>query len=209
MKKVILILSLLLLGAPVFAQYFRYTGYRYIKLTDDCWEFMTIDESFKPKKQVGFKVAFQVYNNINESNLDKKFKYFIILKFNGVEIPCGGKLLIKTGKDEVISSICVKNQLPSVDLIPIYKSDTGGEGYESHGHYCGRYELTPESIAKIAADGVIKIRVATNGESINIDLPHEEMIKVEKEKKKANKFGHLVSQLLQCSDILFNHPKYF
>ena len=208
MKKFILILSLLLLGAPVFAQYFRYTGYRYIKLTDDCWEFMTIDESIKPKKQVGFKVAFQVYNNINESNLDEKFKYFIILNFNGVEIPSGGKLLIKTGKDEVISSICVRNQFDSFDAIPIYNPATG-EGDHYAPQYCGRYELTPEAIAKIAADGVIKIRVATNGESINIDLPHEEMIKVEKEKKKANKFGYLVSQFLQCSDILFNHLKYF
>lgn len=209
MRRIVLIIALFLLSTPVFSQKIRY-----IKLTDERWEFMTTDESYRPKGQKGFEVAFQVYNDINEPNPDNKLRFFLILTFNTYDkdsqIPSGGKLLIKTGKDEVISSI---NEVDGSILA--YSPTTGWRddischqwisgSYGSSYDIRGKYELTPEDITKIVTDGVIKIRVETNGESIDINLPLEETVKIGKEKKNLNRFGTSVGVMAILSEGVFN-----
>lgn len=216
MRKIALFFVLLIINWPVFSQQIKY-----VKLTDDCWEFMTTDESFHPKGERYFSVAYQVYNYINESNPDNKIRYFLILSFRtydydrDIEIPSGGRLLIKTGTEDVISSTNDANR-----SIRVYSQTSGyseiischeyvAKEYGSFYIIRGKYELTFEDITKMVTNGVIKIRVETTGESIDINLPLEESIKVGKEKKTLNRLGASVAAMVALSDSIFNPLKSF
>lgn len=209
MRKIVLFLLLLILSMPVFSQ----QQVNYIKLTDDRWEFMTKEESFYPKNQKDFRVSFQVYNDINEPNLENRLRFFLILTFDSydknTEIPSGGKILLKTGKEEVIASTNEVN-----GSILAFNPATGDPDHISCHEYVpgryfssykirGKYELFMEDIIKMMNDGVIKIRVETNGESIDINLPLEETVKVGKEKKNFNKFGFSIGGMLLLADKVF------
>ena len=200
MRRIVLFLSLLLLSAPAFAQEIRYT-----KLTNDSWEFMTTDESYIVKGRSRFDVAFQVYNDIKKPNPDNQLRYFLILTFHthnsDLRIPLRGKLLIKTGKDEVVTSL---NDVTLNGIIPTYSPTTGEQTAISCHKYmfsyynnCGRYELTLEDIKKIVM------------ESIDMNLPLEEKVKVGKTKKTLNWFGASFSAMMALSDTIFNPLKSF
>lgn len=97
MRKIVLALFILAINSPLYAQ-----GVRYIKLTDERWEFMTKDESYRPKGEKSFEVAFQVYNDINEPNPESRLRFFMVLTFNtydtDLQIPQNGKSLLRLGK---------------------------------------------------------------------------------------------------------------
>ena len=64
-----------------------------------------------------------------------------------------------------------------------------------------------EDLDKILTDGVVKMRVETSGESIDVEFPLEEVIKVEKEKLKTNRFAKSVENMLRLIPHVFDHAK--
>ncbi len=214
MRRFFFIASLLLLSSPIFAQ-----KVRYIKLTDQRWEFMTTDESYRPKGENYFDVAFQVYNDINEPNRDFAVRFFMILTFSildkSTEIPEGGKLLIKTGNNEVISSANeTSGSILAYSPATGYREDISCHEYVpgrlvSSYKIRGKYELQADDIVKMAENGVIKLRIETNGESIDVNLPLEEQIKVGKDKISVNKFSVSIAMMSFLADSIFTPLDYF
>lgn len=211
MKRVLLVVELILFCVPMFSQ-----GIKYIKLTEERWEFMTEEEVYRQKNERTFSMMFQVYNDIEEIIPENKLRYYMILTFsnNGSpQIPERGKLLIKTGKDEVISSVNEEGeQILSYDSATGYSSfllckDYVSNKYFSYYRIRGKYELMREDLDKILTDGVVKMRVETSGESIDVEFPLEEVIRVEKEKQKTNRFAKSVENMLRLVPHVFDHAK--
>ena len=214
MKRITIILCLTLLSIELFSQ-----DIRYIKLTDTRWETMTNDVYMSPKKQKAFNIALQVYNDLTEPNPDNRLRYFMILSFKNYsdnpKIPTGGKLLIKTGKDEIISSVndatgYITVYSPSIGRIDVLSCYEPFYSQYFSGYIVrGRYELTTEDLTKIIKDGVIRMRVETNEDMYDITFPLEEPIKIGKEKKRLNRFGIEVSKLLNSIVNVFDPLKNF
>ena len=214
MKRILLSILLVFTFTPSFAQ-----GVQYIKLTDDRWEFMTTEESFTLKGQTNFGVSLQVYNEIKESNPEARLRFFLILSYQtydqGESIPAGGKLLMRTGKDEVFNFVNdVEGDILAYSPTSGFSEDISRHQYVS-GSYSsyyinrGKYELTKDEVKKLATDGVVKIRIETNGESIDINLPATEQIKIGKERQNINKFAFYFMKMLLLSDKIFNPIKDF
>lgn len=213
MKKIVILVSFLLFSLPLFSQ-----NVRYIKLTDNFWEFMTIDEPYTPKGERSFNIAFQVCDYINEPNPDDRLAFYLILTFNepsysSLRIPNGGNLLIKTGKGEIISSVNEADE-----SIPAYSPSNGAvkdipchqvDNTVNKCYIRGLYKLLPEDLSKMESDGVIKIRVETNGDNIDVNLPLEEQIKIGKKKIVDNKFSISVRTLYLLIQDVYNPLKNF
>lgn len=211
MKRVLLVVALIMFGAPMFSQ-----GVKYIKLTDERWEFMTEEEVYRQKNETTFSMMFQVYNDIEEIIPENKLRYYLILTFSNNGNPKileRGKLLIKTGKDEIVSSVNeAGKEIWAYDSATGYSSPLPCKDYVSNKYFSyykirGKYELMLEDLAKILADGVVKMRVETSGESIDVEFPLEEIIKVEKEKQKINRFAKSVENMLSLVSHVFEHDK--
>ena len=211
MKKILLTIAIVFVIIPSFAQ-----DLKYIKLTEERWEFMTREEKLGSKEGGTVNVSYQVYNDIKEPNPDAKLRFFLILSYetsNQYErIPLNGKLLIRSGKDEVFTFV---NEVED-GLILAYSPKTGypefiGCHVSVSGTYInrGKYELSMDEVSKLGKDGVVKIRIETNGESIDINLPAKERIKIDKERKDVNKFAYFTTMTLRLTDCVFNPTKDF
>lgn len=215
MKKIILSIALIVFVlTPTFAQ-----EVEYIKLTDDSWEFKTSEERFTPKGQKDFGVSFQVYNDSKQANVKAKLRFFLILSYKTNDqkeiIPANGKLLIRTGEGEVFNFANDRN----VYSISAYDPTSGDPmslsrhkvvfGKRDYYINRGRYEISMDEMTQLGKDGVVKIRIETNMESIDIDLPAEEKFKIGKERYEGNRFAISIMKLFELSDRIFNPLKYF
>lgn len=207
MRKIITILVVSLLVFPIYAQ-----NVNYIKLSSNWWEFMTQEDEFYPKGQTHFGVSWQVCNDLCDSIPDTKFHFFLILSYKSYNdsenIPFGGKLLLKTTKDEIISASNVADyKIITYDpkdgfQRSLYTHEYVDGGYISSYINRGKYEISQENIVKLATDGVVKIRIETNSESIDINLPATEQVKVGK-KHDMNKFALSAIKLASYTDQIF------
>lgn len=203
-----------LLVFPVYAQ-----NVNYIKLSQDYWEFMTQEDEFHPKGQTNFGVSWQAYNDLSDSNPDTKFHFFLILSYRSYKesenIPYGGKLLLKTTKDEIISASNVADyKIITYDprdglQMGLFTHEYADVGYVSSYINRGKYEISLEDIVKIANDGVVKIRIETTIESIDINLPATEQVKVGKERHEMNKFALSALSLAVYTDKIFEPENKF
>lgn len=216
MRKIILSIAIAaFVLTPTFAQ-----EVEYIKLTDDSWEFMTSEEKFTPRGQKDFGVSFQVYNDSKQANANAKLRFFLILSYKTFDpkeiIPANGKLLIRSGEGEVFNFANDRNVLYSISTyyptsgrpMGLYRHE---ETFGKRKYYInrGRYEISMDEMTQLGKDGVVKIRIETNMESIDIDLPAEEKFKIGKERYEGNRFAISIMKLFELSDRIFNPLEYF
>lgn len=191
-KYFLLIIASILSSLPSLSQI------KYIKLTEDSWRVMTVEEAFHPKKQTPFSLSFL---SDYDMPLDTVHMFLIIsyVTYNKQEvIPFNGKLLFKTGDGEIIT---LKNCCSLSGYIESY-SGTSGEHEILSNHKTvpgtyrdsyinrGLYELSMDEIEKIVLEGIIKIRIETNSDYLDIDLPLKEQIKTDSGKIEDNRLSY-------------------
>lgn len=202
MKKLVLLVLL------SFVSFLAIAGdIEYIKILEDKWEYMT-----KTEYSHGLGIAFQVMHYTTQEKEGIDDYYLIISKGvnNGERIPAEARLLLKTSDGEIIT---LSNNIESessgllcwcYDAIGRLSSRETVERKDRYQSIRGRYKLEKTVLEKIRDKGIIKVRIETTGDSIDINYPEKENIWKNKTRTYANRFSVAVNSVFTLSSCIFN-----
>lgn len=203
MKKIIILISLLFLAINLPAQKIYYRT-----ITEEGLRMRTDFRSLQSKGQKQLDLALQYEDYSNEDN-DHRSGYYLIIRFldtdESLNVPQGGKVLIKTTTGTVIESeqlIDLRGSLKEIDPRNGLRETCLHHCYSHHNEYVGqvyqttsKYYLTEEQIKALVDEGIVKIRIQTTGESLECVYPTSEFIKVGRERSEVNKAANLLQSL--------------
>lgn len=228
MKKLLLFVLALIVFLPLSAQLevSYHKDVKYLRITDEYKKVLLLQgNDFKSSNKKEFDVLFEV---VQENPSDKNFKYFLVLEYKTYDdellIPDNGKLLLKTGTGEVIhltnelygdgwkyatifdpeNVTLTVTALPSKSPIYHHPRPFPLTGYEDYYIIRARYFLPMEDIEKICQDGVVKLRIQTNFNSIDIDLPAQEKFKIGNQVITNNKFAQTMKDVVSSARYFLN-----
>lgn len=201
MKKVIIVAFLFFVSVLAIA-----SDIEYVKILEDRWEYMT-----KTEYSHGLGIAFQVMHYTAQEKEGVDDYYLIISKGTLYEekIPAEGRLLLKTTDGDFITlSNIIESELGGFWCYNAIGKLSSRENVEhkDNGYRLirGRYKLEKKDLEKIRDKGIVKVRIETTGDNIDINYPEKENIWKNKTRTYANRFSVAVDAVFTLSSYIFN-----